>query len=128
MSNSKMRVDIPKNPEELLKLATSVNKKHTADGAASPLNLLTDYKWATEGPKLALAQAKHDEAEGYKKKMETAYRERDLIMANTTKIVRASRDVLTGINRDNMKRLGDWGFTVEASAAPTAKPKAKAVK
>jgi hypothetical protein len=55
--------------------------------------------------------------------MEAAYRERDVIMANTTNIVRSSRDVLMGINRENMKRLGDWGFTVESTPAPKAKAK-----
>lgn len=126
MTGAKMRVQIPKNSEELLKLATAILKKHTADGVNSPLNTMVDYKWANEGPKLPQAQAKHDEAEGYKKKMEAAYRERDLIMANTASIVRSSRDILTGINRENMKRLGDWGFTVESSAAPAAKTKEKA--
>ena len=121
MANTKMRVDIPKNPEELLKLATAIYKKHVADAANSPLRLLGDYKWETEGPKLPTAQAKHDEAEGYRKKMDAAYRERDLIMANVTSIVRSSRDVLAGINHENMKRLGDWGFSVESS--PAAKPK-----
>jgi hypothetical protein len=116
-----MRVEIPKNAEDLLKLATRIHKKHEADGTMSPLNSLVDYKWETEGPKLQQAQAKHDEAEELKKKMETAYRERDLIMANTANIVRSSRDVLMGINRENMKRLGEWGYVVEASSAPASK-------
>jgi hypothetical protein len=128
MANTKMRVVIPTNPEDLLKLATAINKKHTEDGAKSPLNSMVDCKWETESPKLPLAQAKHDEAEDYKKKMETAYRERDLIMVNIPKIVRSSRDILTGVNHDNMKRLGEWGFTVESSPAPatkTSKPASK---
>ena len=123
-----MRVEIPKNPEELLKLATSVYTKHTTDGTTSPLNTMVDYKWSNEGPKLPLAQAKHDEAENLKKRMEAAYAERDLLMANTAKIVRSSRNILMGINPDNMKRLGDWGFTVESSAAPATKVNTKAAK
>ena len=82
---------------------------------------MVDYKWETEGPRLALAQEKHEEAELLKKKMETAYRECYLLMSGTTNIVRASRDILAGINRENMKRLGDWGFSVEASAAAKKK-------
>jgi len=128
MPKSKMRVRIPKNPEELLKLATTINKKHIEDGVNSPLKSMVDYKWETEAPKLALAQAKHDEAEDYKKKMETAYRERDVIMSKTTSIVRSSRDVLAGINPDNMKRLGEWGFKVEASVAPVSRAKKTAAK
>ncbi len=116
-----MRVDIPKNPKELLTLGSSIFEKHQADGASSPLRLLADYSWDNEGPKLTLADAKNNEAEKYKKLMETAYRERDLLMADTTYIIRATRDLLTGINSENMKRLAEWGFSVEASDAPKAK-------
>ncbi|MDP4210713.1 MAG: hypothetical protein Q8928_18035 [Bacteroidota bacterium] len=122
MANTKMRVEIPQNSEDLLSLATSIYNKHANDPGSSPLNLIADYKWEEEGPKLALAKAKHEEAIMHKKKMEEAYRERDLIMANTPNIVRATRDLLAGINRENMKRLGDWGFSVQASAAAKVKP------
>lgn len=121
MSESKMRVEIPQNPKELLTLAISIFEKHQTDGASSPLRLIADYKWDAEGPKLTQAMAKHDEAERYRKSMETAYRERDLLMTDTTYIVRATRDLLTGINSENMKRLAEWGFSVEASVAPKTK-------
>ena len=121
MSEVKMRVDIPQNPKDLLSLGESLYSKHLKEGAASPLLLITDLSWNVEGPKLTQAQIKHDEAEKYKKQMETAYRERDLLMTNTANIVRASRDLLTGINRENMKRLGEWGFSVEASVAAKTK-------
>ncbi len=114
-----MRVEIPRNAKDLLVLAEDILAKHTADGAASPLNLLEDITWATEGPKVATALAKHDEAEHYRLLMEKAYRERDLLMKETGIIVKNSRDLLTGIHRENMKRLGDWGFSVDHS------PKAK---
>ncbi len=122
MAYSKSRVKIPTNPEDLLKLGKSIYDKHKADATTSPLNTLTDFKWDDEGPKLALAEAKHNEAEELKKKMEAAYKQRDLLMANTTAIIRASRDVLSGINSQNMKRLGDWGFTVDDSPTSAKKP------
>jgi hypothetical protein len=121
MSNNKMRVNIPRNAEDTLSLASAIHKKHLADGANSPLKLLADTKWDTEGPKIAQAQAKHIEAEVYKSKMEAAYRERDLIMANIPNIIRSTRDLLAGINSSNMKRLAEWGFSVESSAAPKSK-------
>lgn len=117
MASTKMRVNIPSNPQELLDLATKISTKNTADGPTSPLNSLKDYSWATETPKLVQAQAKHDEAEALRQKMETAYKERDLIMANVKGIIRASRDVLMGINSNNMKRLTEWGFSVESTPA-----------
>ena len=115
----KMRVNIPSNKKDLLDLAAKVNTKHLADATASPLLLLQDITWAVEGPKLALALTKHNEAETLKLAMEQAYRERDLIMQNTETVVRNSRDLLTGINRENMKRLGEWGFSIDDS--PRAK-------
>jgi hypothetical protein len=115
----KMRVNIPANKSDLLDLATKVNNKHIADATASPLLLLQDITWATEGAKLALARAKHDEAETLKLAMEQAYRERDFIMQNTETVVRNSRDLLTSIHRSNMKRLGEWGFSIDDS--PRAK-------
>ncbi|MDI9366426.1 MAG: hypothetical protein QM541_15825 [Flavobacterium sp.] len=40
MANTKGRVVVSRNPEELLKLAEKVYKKHVADGATSDLNNL----------------------------------------------------------------------------------------
>ena len=121
MANPKMRVAIPKNPEELIKLGSAIFKKHVADGDASPLNALKDYSWTKEGPSLEKALVKHNEAEELKMKMEAAYKERDLILGNIPAIIRASRDILAGANSQNMKRLGEWGFSVEASPAPAKK-------
>jgi hypothetical protein len=63
MKNFTVRIVIPTNVGELLKLATLVYKKHQADGANSYLHSLEDYKWDEVGPNLELAAAKHDEAE-----------------------------------------------------------------
>lgn len=128
MASTKMRVPIPSNPQDLLNLATDISTKNTADGATSPLNSMKDYSWAVEAPKLVQAQAKHDEAEEYKKKMETAYKERDLIMTNVKGIIRASRDILMGINSNNMKRLTEWGFSVESTPASSRAKKSAAAK
>jgi hypothetical protein len=121
MPTTKMRVDIPKGAEDLIDLGEDIYKKHQTEGATSPLNQLVDYTWEVEGPKLSQAKEKHLEAESLKKKMEEAYRERDLLMTNTTQIIRASRDILTGINSANMKRLSEWGYDVTASTAPASK-------
>jgi hypothetical protein len=45
--------------------------------------------------------------------MEKAYRDRDLLIKSISETVLASRDVLTGVYRENMKRMGDWGYTVD---------------
>ncbi|HAM98678.1 MAG TPA: hypothetical protein DCQ26_08695 [Marinilabiliales bacterium] len=116
MATSKMRVEIPKNPKEELELAEQIYKHHTDVGAASPLNSMTDFNWAAEGPKVATCLEWHKKAEAYKKQMEEAYKERDLLLKGIDEAVKATRDVLTGINRSNMKRMADWGFVVIESA------------
>jgi hypothetical protein len=115
----KMRVDIPRSPKGILELSNKIFIKHAADAAASPLNFLQDIDLAIEQNKAANALIKHNEAENLRLQMEQAYKERDLLMRNTITVVKNSRDLLTGIHRENMKRLGDWGFTVDHS------PKAK---
>ncbi|HEX3007157.1 MAG TPA: hypothetical protein VHO90_06030 [Bacteroidales bacterium] len=126
MAKEQFRVPIPKGAEKLLKLGSAVYKKHVADGTASPLNAMTDYKWETEGPKLALAQAKQEEAEKLMKEVEKVYKERDLLLANIPATLRASKSILLGINSQNPKRLGDWGFIVDSTPPTEKKETAKA--
>lgn len=114
----KMRVVIPKSPSDMLDLGAAVYAKHLADGASSVLKNLQDHDWAVEGPKIALAKIEHDKAEDFKLKMEKAYKDRDLLMAPVKDTLLSSRDLLTGVMRSNMKRLGDWGFTVNDSPKP----------
>jgi len=121
MSNQKMRVDIPSNPKSFLELAASVYEKHLADIKASPLSSLEANSWDIEGPNVPICLKFHEEAEQLKAKMEAAYKERDLLLDGINKAVRASRDILTGVHHDNMKRLSEWGFTVIEAAKTTTK-------
>ena len=120
---AKMRVEIPRNPVELLALAAKIYAKHVEMADSSPLNNMQDHSWKTEGPTVATAQNLHKTAEEYKEKMEKTYRDRDLLIQSITQTGLASRDVLTGIHRANMKRMGDWGFSVNDT--PRSKPKQK---
>jgi hypothetical protein len=117
----KMRVAIPKNSKDILLLAEKIYQKHIADGANSVLGLLNDHSWAIEGPKISIALDNHNLAEIKSKNSEKAYKERDLTTDNLIAIIKASRDLLTGLNRNNMKRLGDWGFEVNDTPLANAK-------
>ncbi len=112
MKTITVRIVIPTNVGELLKLANLVYKKHQADGKNSPLNALEDYKWNDIGPNLALAAAKHEEAEEYSRRAEQAYRDRDRLMGDVKGLIRASRDLLKAIFKKSPKKLGEWGFEV----------------
>lgn len=124
MSKTVARVVIPSNPGELLDLAKKVSDKHIADAANSPLNALVDNKWSVTQPFIAPALAKHKEAEDLKKKMEEAYKERDKHIGEIEDSLKASRDVLMGINKKNPKVLGQWGFVVNETVKAVKTTKA----
>ncbi|MBK7871272.1 MAG: hypothetical protein IPJ74_11640 [Saprospiraceae bacterium] len=118
MKSFTVRVVIPTNIGELLKLATRVYKKHQADGKTSLLHSLVDYRWDEIGHNLELAAAKHEEAEELSRLAEIAYRERDRLMGDVSGLIRATRDLLKGIFRKSPKKLGEWGFEVNDTPRP----------
>jgi len=112
---AKMRVIIPRNPEDLLKLAKKVYEKHVVDGGGSPLNNMVDQDWDADGPQIDQAILLHHQAEDYKLKMEEMYRQRDLLLSKIKETLLASREILSGVHRSNMKRMGEWGFSIDDS-------------
>ncbi|MDI9364886.1 MAG: hypothetical protein QM541_08040 [Flavobacterium sp.] len=115
MASTKGRVMVSRNPEELLKLADKVYKKHVADGAASDLNNLDadTYNWAKVGPTIAPCLQFHDLAERLKGEMEEAYRQRDALFASIDEHVKGSSAYLKGKYAKQPKKLGNWGFEVD---------------
>ena len=112
MGNSKARVDVPKNVVDELGLAARIYAKHVADGEKSVLKTLQSHNWDTNGPEVANAQALHQQAEDLQRQANLAYRQRDLLLAEIDNSVKATRDLLLGVYRDNPKELSQWGFDV----------------
>lgn len=110
---TKGRVVLPTNIEENLNLAQKVFEKHQADRDASLLLNLDGMSWAELGPKIAICLQKHLEAEDLKRKMEEAYRERDLALPEILETLRASKSLLKASFPKNPKKMGEWGFTVD---------------
>jgi hypothetical protein len=108
-----MSVLLSLNHIDILKLATQILKKHQEDGENSPLNALKIHSWIEEGDKINPCMLKHLEAEEYRKKMEAAYLERDLLLKPLTEIVKESRDKLLELYRNDKKQLEKWGFVIE---------------
>ena len=107
------RIVIPTNPSDLLILAQKIYDKHVADGATSPLNAMSDYNWATDGPKVAPCKQNNDDAEAAAKKAEQFYRQRDVDLPQIKSIVQNSAAVLKSIYAKNPKVLGDYGLVVD---------------
>ena len=112
---TKGRIAIPTNIVENLQLASKVYEKHQKDGASSLLNNLDDMDWNTTGANVDLCLQKHLEAEELKRKMEEAYRTRDLYLPQINELLRASKGLLKGVFSKNPKKLGEWGFSVDDS-------------
>ena len=130
-----MRIPIPKNPEEVIKLAKAVRDKHVALGTASPLNGIDGI--ANFDVQVDVADSNHSNAKDLAQQAETATEARDNALGpdtNTPGTVRyfvtAARDLLAAQNKGSEHKLGDWGFAVDASTqlSPEAKAALKAAK
>ncbi len=126
---SNMRVNIPSNPDYLIALAKAINAKHTALGAASPLNGIEGI--AGFGAQVTAADTNNQLAGQLYKQAETATEARDNALGPDTTTpgyvrfyVTAARDVLAALNKGSEHKLGDWGFEVDATAQATAEQKA----
>ena len=125
MANTKGRVNIPRNPDALLKTAGKVYNKHVADGTKSELNNMdeTKYDWVKVGPTIPICQELHDKAEALKSQMEQTYRDRDALLPGIDLHVKGSRDYLKGKYSKQPKKLGEWGFEIDDTPkAPKKKP------
>ena len=60
----RVRVNVPRNPEELLELSDAVYKKHLSLGKNSPLGMLP---WSKVGPSIDKAMENHQSAGIWKK-------------------------------------------------------------
>lgn len=114
------RIVIPRNAEKLLHLAENINKKHKTDGTKSPLNTMEMSKFDTRitDAGTALKEAKELEKAAEKK---TEMFQKLLGVHTSQKTTNAghliyqvtqSRDILRGIYRSTLRKLGDWGFVV----------------
>lgn len=122
MARSTIKVIIPRNPDELLTLAENILAKHTLDGAASviPTNVAAELQTLyTKGfEQNELQKQSYRNAENYVELRNLALGTlptQDSRTPNTVKFYIISvRDVLAGLNRDNLRHLGKWGYTVNS--------------
>ena len=113
MARTKGRVVLSKNPKENLDLAKKVFEKHVALGADSPLKLIEGVDWAVSGPKVAIANTAHEQAEFHKGESEKQYANRDALFPEVVDALKKSINLLKSIYSDNPKKLADWGISVD---------------
>lgn len=120
MSKKRVKVKIPRKPDELIQLGEDIIAEHTAQGAGSPLNGLDIPAFTA---RVAAAKTKNQEQKQLRRNAETA---RDDLLGkkkgqnSTTEgtvlnfIVR-SRNMLLGKHKGSEQHLGDFGFEVSQS-------------
>ncbi|KAA9331523.1 hypothetical protein F0P96_14895 [Hymenobacter busanensis] len=119
----KPRIEIPENAGELLKLSASVYAQHQKLAAKSPLNALEEGPtWADAGGSVATAQELQSRIEQAEKDLKVMYGQRNQYLDVLTPLVRRSRDLLSGVHSQNLRRLGEYGFDVVEAAAGKAGP------
>jgi hypothetical protein len=122
MANNTVRISIPTSAADKLSLAGKIYQKHLADGDASPLKVITSHAWENNGPRIATGLEYHKQAEALRSQSDLNYRKRDLEVAELDESIKASRDLLLGIYRDNPKELLQWGFSVSDTPKAAKKP------
>lgn len=103
------KIIIPKSPVKILELAQHIFEKHNAVGESS---YLTPVLTAEQQQKVAKGLQLDKEAKRLEKEIEKTYAERDAFVKDALKTIKRSRDILKGIYCDNLRHLGDYGFTV----------------
>ena len=116
----KPRVFIPTNPGEIIGLASSIQEQHTDLGKDSPLILLD---WKVVIPQIKEAAEVQAKINKLAKELEKLTQRRNNLLNPIGEFVRSSRDILSGLYRGEMKKLGDFGFEVD-DTAKARKPKA----
>lgn len=104
------RIKLPKDPAAIANLAEDIFYKHNSEGAAS---VLGSIDWDDINTKKDIVAAKHAEAKELERQMEQAYEERNAAMKPTLEAIRKSRDILKGVHRGELRKLGEWGFTID---------------
>lgn len=109
----KPRIIIPDNPAELIKLGSQIYAQHQKMGGKSPLNALEELpSWDEVGPKVVAAQTLQDKIEQHERDLKTLYGQRQQVIDVLKPQARGSRDLLSGVYSQNLRRLGDFGYDV----------------
>lgn len=105
----KKRVKIPAKAAELVALAKRVKDKHVAEGETSALRILD---WQEVGATIDESILLQETAQQLKRDLLKTNQKRDLMLEELARIMRNSRDILTGRYGVETKKLGEWGYDV----------------
>ncbi len=115
----KPRIIIPTAAADLIELAVEIQDQHTSLAKNSPLTL---PDWEEASPQIKDASDVQDKINKMNKDLEKLVQRRNNLIDPIGHFVRSLRDILSGVYRSEMRKLGDFGFQVDDT------PKQKKVK
>jgi hypothetical protein len=118
---AKARITIPVSPRDLINLCQAIGAEHKDQGKDSPLSIL---KWDEINPRIAEADEVESKVTELNRELDKLIERRNTLIETPEGLAdfaRQSRDILSGVYRNEMKKLGDFGFEV------TDSPKAKKI-
>ena len=118
MTNSRVRVELPRKVDDIISLAKAIADKHAELESASPL---TRMDWTEFKPAIDVADDAHRAARRLAAQAESALKERDDEMETLNLFLRRALVVLSEKHAGDMRRLEEYGFTVNVPAAVTKK-------
>ena len=116
---AKARVIIPPNPGDLIGLCVKVAAEHKDQAKDSPLSILS---WDEINPIITEAEDVNDKISDMSRELEKLTQRRKTLLdkpGGLGDFARQSRDILSGVYRNEMMKLGDFGF--EVNDTPKAK-------
>ena len=115
------RITIPTDPTEIITLAKAIHDKHVALGDNTPLG---GIKWDAIASHITQAKGFDDDADRLRKESEQSREKRDNLLPGPTELVRSARDILSGTYRSELRRLEDFGYSVDDTPkrSPNATP------
>jgi len=103
------QVEIPRNSDKVCELAETIIAKDAELGDASPLKILN---WPEDSARIETIRAKGREAAELIRRAEELNEERKRELDVILPKIRRSRDILKGHYGQDLRKLGEFGFTV----------------
>jgi hypothetical protein len=120
MARTGARIVIPKNADELIKLAEDIYAKAQSD----PDSPLKSLPMATLREQTQAAEVANDRSKQLQRQAELATSERDAALGTDRStpgtvnyLITQSRDLLLAMYKDDPRKLGEYGFDVVESVA-----------
>jgi len=118
MAKQSFSIDVPSNPDDIIKLAGKILEKDVELGANSPFKGIKN--WEDFSDLNTAADNSNKSSKDLAQKSVEATQDRDNALGNKGPLtentvrwfVHSARDVLTGLNKGNEQKLGEFGFEV----------------